>query len=170
MPNTGSPNGGSSNVGAPITGVAAPQAVVVPLTRATIFLVVTVNPGVAHATSIRSMCGDLPKLLRAVGFRDLEGKLSCVLGFGSEVWDRLFAAPRPAELHPFQEIRAGARQAVSTPGDVFFHIRAERPDIAFELATQIMAKLGDAVATVDEVYGFRYFDERDLLGFVDGTE
>jgi len=33
-----------------------------------------------------------------------------------------------------------------------------------------MAKLGDAVTAVDEVHGFRYFDDRDLLGFVDGTE
>src|ERR1700729_4014250 len=33
-----------------------------------------------------------------------------------------------------------------------------------------MAKLGEAVSAVDEVHGFRYFDDRDLLGFVDGTE
>lgn len=147
-----------------------PQPVVAPLTRTAIFLVLTVNRGAESLTSVRSLCGDLPKLLRAVGFRDLEGKLSCVIGFGSDAWDRLFADPRPAELHPFREIRAGARHAVSTPGDLVFHIRAERLDIAFELATQIMAKLGGAVATVDEVYGFRYFDDRDLLGFVDGTE
>jgi porphyrinogen peroxidase len=132
--------------------------------------VLTMNPGLESLRRVRSMCGDLPKLLRAVGFRDLEGKLSCVIGFGSDAWDKLFAEPRPAELHPLEEIRAGARHAVSTPGDLLFHIRAERPDLAFELATQIMAKLGDVVTTADEVYGFRYFDERDLLGFVDGTE
>jgi putative iron-dependent peroxidase len=33
-----------------------------------------------------------------------------------------------------------------------------------------MARLGNAVSAVDEVHGFRYFDDRDLLGFVDGTE
>jgi porphyrinogen peroxidase len=147
-----------------------PQPVVAPLTRTAIFLILTVKPEVESLKSVRALCGDLPKLLRAVGFRDLEGKLSCVIGFGLDAWDKLFAEPRPAELHPFREIRAGARHAVSTPGDLLFHIRAERLDIAFELATQIMAKLGDAVATTDEVYGFRYFDERDLLGFVDGTE
>jgi len=43
-------------------------------------------------------------------------------------------------------------------------------DLCFELATQIMTRLGATVAPVDEVHGFRYFDERDLLGFVDGTE
>jgi putative iron-dependent peroxidase len=43
-------------------------------------------------------------------------------------------------------------------------------DLCFELAMQITAHLGDAVSPVDEVHGFRYFDDRDLLGFVDGTE
>lgn len=148
----------------------APQAVVVPLTRDTIFLVVTVKPDDDSMAAVRSICGDLPKLLRAVGFRDQTGNLSCVLGFGSELWDRLFGAPRPAELHPFREFHAGSRHATATPGDLLFHIRAERQDLCFELATLIMTKLGNAVAVADEVHGFRYFDARDLLGFVDGTE
>jgi putative iron-dependent peroxidase len=92
------------------------------------------------------------------------------MAFGSDLWDRVFGAPRPAELHPFREIVAGPRRAVATPGDVLFHIRAERMDLCFELATHIMTRLGDAVSTVDEVHGFRFFDARNLLGFVDGTE
>src|SRR5208282_558285 len=60
--------------------------------------------------------------------------------------------------------------AVSTPGDLFFHIRSKRMDLCFEAATQIMARIGDVVAPEDEVHGFRYFDDRDLIGFVDGTE
>ena len=151
-----------------ISGV--PQAVAAPLTRAAIFLVATLKPGSDHRATVRSFCGDLAALLRAVEFRDLEGGLSCVMGVGSEAWDRLFGPPRPAELHPFREIRAGERHAVFTPGDLLFHIRAQRMDLCFELATQIMARLGDAVSPADEVQGFRYFDDRDLLGFVDGTE
>ena len=146
------------------------QPVDAPLTRAAIFLVATINPGVDNRATLRSFCGDLPGLLRAVEFRDLEAGLSCVLSFGSDAWDRLFGPPRPAELHVFREIRAGARHAVSTPGDLLLHIRAKRMDLCFELAMQIMARLGDAVSPVDEVQGFRYFDDRDLLGFVDGTE
>ena len=149
---------------------AVPQAVVQPLTRAAIFLVATMNPGATSRGVVRSFCGDLPALLRAVGFRDIEGDLSCVTAFGSDVWDRLFGPPRPAELHPFREIQAGSRHAVSTPGDLLFHIRAKRMDLCFELATQIMARLSDAVSPVHEVHGFRYFDDRDLIGFVDGTE
>ncbi len=147
-----------------------PQAVVQPLTRAAIFLIVTINPGVENRSAVRSFCGDLSALVRAVGFRDLEENLSCVLGFGSDAWDKLFGTPRPAELHPFREIHAGPRRAIGTPGDLLLHIRAKRMDLCFELATQIMARLGNAVLPVDEVHGFRYFDDRDLIGFVDGTE
>jgi putative iron-dependent peroxidase len=147
-----------------------PQQVVQALTRAAIFLVATINPGGAARAAVRSFCGDLAALLRAVSFRDIEGNLSCVMGIGSEAWDRLFGQPRPAELHPFREIKAESRQAIATPGDLLFHIRAKRMDLCFELATQIMTRLGATVAPVDEVHGFRYFDERDLLGFVDGTE
>jgi porphyrinogen peroxidase len=146
------------------------QAVSAPLSRAAIFLVVTLKPGPESRTTVRSFCGDVGALLRAVGTRDLEAALSCIMGIGSEAWDRLFGAPRPAMLHPFREIRAGERCAVSTPGDLLFHIRAERMDLCFELATQIMARIGDAVMPADEVHGFRYFDDRDLIGFVDGTE
>ena len=163
---------GGTGVGPAVVGgiSGVPQPVAAPLTRAAIFLVATLNPGSDHRATVRSFCGDFAALLRAVEFRDLEGGLSCVMGFGSEAWDRLFGPPRPAMLHPFREIRAGARHAVSTPGDLLFHIRAKRMDLCFELATQIMARIGDAVSPADEVQGFRYFDDRDLLGFVDGTE
>jgi porphyrinogen peroxidase len=148
---------------------ATPQPVVAQLTRAAIFLVVTLQPGPKAEAAARALCGDMAVLLRAVGVRDLEGRLSCVLAFGSDAWDRLFGQPRPRDLHPFREIR-GQHHAVSTPGDILLHIRATRLDLCFELATQIMSRLGDVVSAVDEVHGFNYFDERDLMGFVDGTE
>jgi porphyrinogen peroxidase len=147
-----------------------PQPVAAPPTRAAIFLVLTINPGAVNEASVRSLCGGLSGLLRAVGFREPAGNLSCIMGFGSEAWDRLFGEPRPAESHPFREIKAEGRHAVATPGDLLFHIRAERMDLCFELAGQIMTRIGAAVAVADEVHGFRYFDNRDLLGFVDGTE
>lgn len=147
-----------------------PQPVLAPLTRAAIFLVATIKPDAESYATVRSFCADLSGLIRAVEFRDIDAGLTCIAAFGSNAWDRLFGSPRPAELHPFREFRAGNRHALVTPGDVLFHIRAVRMDICFELATQIMERIGDAVAVVDEVQGFRYFEDRDLIGFVDGTE
>jgi putative iron-dependent peroxidase len=145
------------------------QPVVAQLTRAAIFLIVTVNAGPQCNAAVRALCGDLAALRRAVGFRDIEGRLSCIMAFGADAWDRLFAVPKPKDLHPFREIR-GQHHAPATPGDILFHIRSKRMDLCFELATQIMSRLGGAVSTVDEVHGFKYFDDRDLIGFVDGTE
>ena len=146
------------------------QPIVAPLSRAAIFLVATLRPGSETRATLRSFCGDLSGIFRAVEFRNIEAGLSCIMGIGSNAWDQLIGQPRPAELHPFREVRAGARHAMSTPGDLLFHIRARHMDLCFELATQIMARIGNAVAPVDEVHGFKNFDDRDLVGFVDGTE
>lgn len=155
---------------APKAARAVAQPIVAPLTRAAIFLVVTLKPGPDIRAALRSFCGDLSGIFRAVEYRNIEAGLSCIMGIGSDAWDRLFGQPRPAELHPFREVHSGARHAVSTPGDLLFHIRARHMDLCFELATQIMARIGNAVSPVDEVHGFKNFDDRDLVGFVDGTE
>lgn len=146
-----------------------PQSVDTQLTSSAIFLVVTLNAGEQTESIVRGFCADLSSLVRGVGFRAAEGRLSCVMGVGSEAWDRLFGDPRPKALHPFREIR-GVHHAPATPGDLLFHIRATRMDLCFELATTIMARLQGAVTVGDTVQGFKYFDNRDLLGFVDGTE
>jgi putative iron-dependent peroxidase len=145
-----------------------PQPVLSPLTTAAIFLVLTVRHG--GEPTVRELLGDVAGLSRSVGFRAPGSRLSCVVGIGSDAWDRLFDGPRPAELHPFREVSGPVHRAVSTPGDLLFHIRAEKLDLCFELASQIMRRLRGVVTVEDEVQGFMYFDLRDLLGFVDGTE
>src|ERR1700727_834582 len=131
------------------------QPVLAPLTRAAIFLVLCIKPERESSDTVRSFCADLSGIIRAVEFRDIDAGLTCVVGFGSDVWEKLFGSPRPAELHPFREIRSGGRHAVSTPGDIFFHLRAKRMDLCFEMATQIMDSIGDVVSVADEVHGFR---------------
>jgi putative iron-dependent peroxidase len=147
-----------------------PQTVVATLTRAAIFLVVCIRHDSDAYARLRLFSSGLSGPVRAVEFRDIEAGLTCIVGFGSDAWDKLFVSPRPAELHPFREIRSGGRHAVSTPGDILFHIRAKRMDLCFELAAQIMDSMGDTVSIADEVHAFRYFDDRDVIGFVDGTE
>jgi porphyrinogen peroxidase len=148
--------------------VAEPQAVLTPLTEAAIFLVLTVDVG--SEGRVREVLTDVSGLRRSVGFRVPEGALTCVVGIGSELWDRLYARPRPAELRPFSELAGARHTAVRTPGDLLFHIRAHRLDLCFELAQRLATRLAQFTTVIDEVHGFRSFDDRDLLGFVDGTE
>jgi putative iron-dependent peroxidase len=145
-----------------------PQPVLEPLTPAAIFLVVTIDQG-GEAT-VHDALPEISGLVRAIGFREPAKRLSVVASIGSDAWDRLFDGPRPQELHPFVEMDGPRHTAPATPGDLLFHVRAESLDVCFELASRILQSMAGAVTVVDEVHGFRFFDNRDLLGFVDGTE
>ncbi|MEU6704893.1 Dyp-type peroxidase [Streptomyces wuyuanensis] len=144
------------------------QAVIARPARAAMFLVSTISPG-GEAT-VRDLLQDVAGLRRSVGFRVPDAGLSCIVGIGSTAWDRLFDGPRPGDLHPFVPLSGARHRAPSTPGDLLFHLRAHRMDLCFELARLIGERLAGAVTVVDEVHGFKFFDERDLLGFVDGSE
>jgi putative iron-dependent peroxidase len=147
---------------------AEPQPILSAPTEAAIFLVLTALPGAED--EIADLLADASGLKRSVGFRVPEAELSCVVGVGADLWDRLAGATRPAGLHPFRELAGTRHTAVATPGDLLFHIRAHRFDLCFELAQRLTDRLRGSAEVVDEVHGFRSFDERDVLGFVDGTE
>ncbi|HEY3728940.1 MAG TPA: Dyp-type peroxidase [Solirubrobacteraceae bacterium] len=144
------------------------QIVLTAPTEAAVFLVLTIEPGAEEA--VRDVLTDGAGLRRSVGFRIPEAALTLVTGVGSDAWNRLFGDPRPAGLHPLPEFAGSRHTAVVTPGDLLFHIRAHRFDLCFELAQRLTDRLDGSARVVDEVHGFRSFDERDLLGFVDGTE
>ena len=139
-----------------------------PLTESALFLVASVHDGAELV--VRDLLADLSGLQRTVGFRVPEGRLAVVAGVGAELWPRLYSGPTPAGLHSFRALRGAKHVAPSTPGDLLFHIRARQMDLCFELASQVMDRLGGCITVLDEVHGFKYFEVRDLLGFVDGTE
>ena len=147
----------------------APQEVGAPLTGSAIFLVLVVADREDAIEAVRGALADLDGLVKTIGFRDLQARLSCVAGIGSRIWSELTGQGQPAELHPFREIVGETHTAVATPGDLLFHIRAERPDLCFELERLLLDSLGNSVTVADEVSGFRYFEARDLLGFIDGS-
>jgi putative iron-dependent peroxidase len=156
-----------------VAQTAEPQAILVAPTEAAIFLVLVVDGGGGGGggeDQVRELLGDVGGLIRSVAFRVPDGGLSCVVGIGSALWDRLAGGPRPGGLHPFAEIAGTRHTAVSTAGDLLLHIRARRLDLCFELAQRLVDRLRAVAEVVDEVHGFKSFDERDLLGFVDGTE
>ena len=69
---------------------------------------------------------------------------------------------KPKELSTFSEIKGEKYTAVSTPGDLLFHIRAKQMGLCFEFASILDEKLKGAVVSVDETHGFRYMDVRRL--------
>ncbi|KAJ5791879.1 uncharacterized protein N7518_008890 [Penicillium psychrosexuale] len=147
----------------------APQRVDAPLTKFATFLVLSVTNKSNAIENVRSTLAGVDSLAKNVSIRDLSAQFACTVGIGSDIWDRLTGFPRPSELHPFREVKGEKHTAVSTTGDLLFHIRSERRDICFEFERQLLDQLGDSVSVIDETVGFRYFDVRDLLGFVDGT-
>ncbi|MHB8190756.1 MAG: Dyp-type peroxidase [Ferrimicrobium sp.] len=151
-----------------MTQAIEPQAVLAPLSETALFLVLTVNAGAE--SDVRNLLSDLTGLTRSVGFRAPDAGLSGIAGVGSALWNRLDIGTPPAFLHPFNHIVGTQHNAPSTPGDLLFHIKAKQMDVCFELAKELMDRLANKVTVVDETHGFRYFELRDLLGFVDGTE
>lgn len=144
------------------------QQVIAAPARAAIFLVLTVHEGSEEI--VRDLLSDVSGLTRSVSFRVPDDELVCVVGIGAHIWERLFDLPRPRGLHPFAALEGPRHTAPSTPGDLLIHLRARHLDVCFELARQIVNRVREHVTVVDETHGFKFFDERDLLGFVDGTE
>src|ERR1700728_1939712 len=105
-----------------IAGPSAAQPVLTALTASAVFLVMTIDDG--GEPVVHDLLTDLSGLARTVSFRSPESGVAVVAGGGSGAWDRLFAGPRPAELHPFQALDGDPHRAVATPGDLVFHIRS----------------------------------------------
>ena len=136
-----------------------------------IFMIFGLQNGNEALAKVKDLCADFTAVARSMRTRLPDSAISCIMGFGAEAWGRLFPKRgKPKELEIFKEIKGSKYTAVSTPGDIFLHIRAARLDVCLEAATIISSKLQGAVYPIDEVQGFRYFDGRSIIGFVDGTE
>ena len=59
------------------------QSVEAPLSRSAVFLVMAAGADDAALQGVRDTLGAIPDLVKNVGFRDLNGRLSCVVGIGS---------------------------------------------------------------------------------------
>ncbi|KRL28023.1 Dyp family peroxidase family protein [Limosilactobacillus frumenti DSM 13145] len=110
-------------------------------------------------------------ITRSLRIRDNKGNLKVALGFSNDAWDYLFPnAPKPKELETYQTLTGPKYQMPATEGDLFLHIRANDEAAVYELMSQVMLFLRDFTTVVDETKGFRYFEGRAIIGFIDGTE
>ncbi len=136
-----------------------------------LFIVYTLKHEKDTNQKIKDLCANFAAIARSMGNRYPDIEVKAAMGFGSDAWDRLFPKyKKPKELKPFKEIKGDIYTAPSTSGDLFFHIRAKRVAACYEIAAIINEKIGHVVKSEDEVHGFRYFDGRAIIGFVDGTE
>lgn len=96
-------------------------------------------------------------------------ELVSTIAVGAEAWDKMFLR-KPPELRSFPALQGIESATPNTPYDVFIHIRSERPDISFEAAKNCILPFSSSINVVEDINGFKYLDNRDLTGFVDGTE
>src|SRR5258708_39605838 len=89
------------------------QSIDAPLSRAAVFLVVTVASEQTALAKVCSTLDGLDDLVKTVGFRDLSARLSCIVGIGSDLWNRLRFDKRPQELRPFAPIEGAVHAAPS---------------------------------------------------------
>jgi porphyrinogen peroxidase len=133
------------------------------------FLTLTVADG-AERTALNKAIRDILPSARALATKAKRARLLCTLGIGSELWDRLSPARRPAGLRPFRAVKANGRVAPATGGDIFLQITSGRHDLNLDLAMGLVRRLQPLATMAEEVHGFRYRDSQDLTGFIDGTE
>ncbi len=113
----------------------------------------------------------LAAIERSMAIRYPDAQLKVAFGIGATAWQLLFpTANRPKELVDFQEIQGPKYSAPATPGDLFLHVRAKEMAVVYEVLDQAREFLRDWTTVVDETPGFRYFEGRAIIGFIDGTE
>ena len=134
-----------------------------------LFLVLEIGGEEEAARAAARQCAGLEELASEVAENPGDAPLRTSVAFGSGFWARLSPGSRPALLRPFAPLW-GRHAAPATGGDLFLHVTSSRPDLGFELVHRFLAGLGGSARVLEEVHGFRYFDSRDLTGFIDGTE
>lgn len=137
----------------------------------TIFQVWTFREAGDLKQSFQRLCALVQNLNNSVYNRFPGSRTSCVLGIGHDAWKKLqLQEPLPKELLNFEAINGAKHSAVSTPGDLHVHLRADNNSICVDMAIEISKVLSEVADISEEVHGFKYWDSRSILGFVDGTE
>jgi len=137
----------------------------------TIFMVWNFKEDAGLKAAFQHICALVINLNNSAYLRFPDGGVSCVMGIGYNAWLELeLPTPLPKELVDFEAIAGDRHTAVSTKGDLHFHLRGDSASICYDMAADLSRILSPVAECVEEVHGFRYWDGRSILGFVDGTE
>lgn len=119
---------------------------------------------------IRSQLAEISNYLDEAAEQYCEVAFSGFIAIGANYWSQLYGDHGPELLRPFPSLTSDDRHAPANPYDLFIHIRCDRADINYQIGHEICLMLEDLANIVEQTNGFRYLDNRDLTGFVDGTE
>ncbi|SHG04233.1 Dyp-type peroxidase [Pedobacter caeni] len=137
----------------------------------TIFAVWKFKHAIEIKPAFEKLCSLVANLNHSYAVRIPDGRVSCVMGIGHDAWVQLsLPTPLPKELKNFEAICGSKHTAIATPGDLHFHLRGTDMSVCFDMISAIAEVLQPVADCLEEVHGFRYWDGRSILGFVDGTE
>ncbi|MBL4851703.1 MAG: Dyp-type peroxidase [Gammaproteobacteria bacterium] len=147
-----------------------PQSAIIPHSgRYGSFISLRLNGTVNPITTVRAVGHRLASMTADIRAEYNDSNLVASIAFGSNIWQKL-AQTMPQQLKPFKTIGQGAVSATAGEVDLFFHCHSNAVDINFLLCQNLLAALSDSVSVINETQGFLFLDNRDLTGFIDGTE
>ena len=108
---------------------------------------------------------------RSMMIRAADANLKVSIGFSRTAWDYLFPnATVPKQLETYTTLTGPEYSMPASEGDIFLHVRAGDEAVVYEVVRQFMVFLEPIATVLDETKGFRYFEGRAIIGFIDGTE
>ncbi|WP_104402052.1 Dyp-type peroxidase [Vibrio penaeicida] len=118
--------------------------------------------------TVLSSLQTLPALVDEIN-QQQGANVKLTVSFTHQFWSKL-NQPMPSELEPFRELGKDKVIAPSTDVDFLIHCHSDRHDLHFFALRKFLTPIAEYVDLVDETYGYRYLDSRDMTDFVDGTE
>ena len=115
-------------------------------------------------------------LVRAVASlrepRTTMGGVNLVAGFRPELWREAAPADAPAELTGFDDDLVGIDGFVmpATQHDAVLWLSGSAYDVVFDVARNAISELVELASVAEETSSWPYRHDRDLTGFIDGSE
>jgi porphyrinogen peroxidase len=104
--------------------------------------------------------------------RTTMGGVNLVTGFRPSLWAEVVPDDAPAGMNDFDRELIGLEGFVmpATQHDAVIWLSGSAYDVVFEVARKAIAAVADLATVAEETSSWPYMHDRDLTGFIDGTE
>ena len=119
---------------------------------------------------------DAPELVRAISSlrepRTTIGGINLVVGFRPELWKQAQPKAAPSGIHGFNQNIVGVEDFAmpGTQHDAVLWLSGSAYDVVFDEAHQAIGALKGLATVAEETSSWPYQHDRDLTGFIDGSE